>query len=306
MCGLLERAFLIEWVDQEGFTDLLEPKYIDWSQSDFLGRRYYKRPPVRDIGSWRSFQKDNKTEKWYKETNFNEFFNLSVELVQGHAYDFTYAVLQNKYFAHDIYKYGLDAIKCRICCVWDFLFQQSYAFNKDMNAILKEFKYPGNSLVVMHIKVPFEKKIAETLEYSVGHLLCSNKVARENHLSNVSKTVTTNQRLLRHMIGLQHKDIKVPTYTKEATQTVHYHIGHLQPTMDAAILKGVLRNTMIDFFLLLNSTIIIREKGHQHWFASTAEAIRHHYHPDRITYMVSTESGTPHCTKRTPIIAPIY
>ena len=248
----------------------------------------------------------NKTDQWYRDTNFSEFFNLSVELVPGHGYDFTYAVLQNKYFALDIYKYGLQSIKCRICCVWDFLFQQTYAFNKDMNAILNGFKYPHNSLVTMHIKVPFDKKISDVLEYSVGHLLCSNKVIRENHFTNVTKTVTTNQRLLRHMIGLQHKDVKVPTYTKAATQTVHYHIGHLSPTMDPAILKGVLRNTLIDFFLLLNSTVIIREKGHQHWFGSTAEAIRHHYHPDRVTYMVVTDTDTPHCNKRTPIIAPLY
>ena len=303
---MLGRAFLIEWMDQEGFTELLEPKYIDWSQSDFLHRRYYKRPPIRDIGSWRSFHVLNRTDKWYKETDFNKYFNLSVELIPGHGYDMTYAILQNKYFAYDIYKYRLNTIRCRICCAWDFLFQQTYAFNKDMTAILNEFHYPTSALVVMHIKVPFEKKISDTLEYSVGHLLCSNKVIRENHLTNVTKTVTTNQRLLRHMIGLQHKDIKVPTYTKSATQTVHYHIGHLSPTMDSAILKGVLRNTVIDFILLLNSTVIIREKGHQHWFASTAEAIRHHYHPDRVTYMVNTESETPHCNKRTPIIAPIY
>jgi len=293
-------------MDQEGFTEMLEPKFIDWSKSEFLHKRYYKRPPIRDIGSWRSFRVLNRTDQWYRETNFSEFFNLSVELVPGHGYDFTYAVLQNENFGATIYKYGLHTIKCRICCVWDFLFKASYAFNKQMEEILANFKYPQNSLVVMHIKVPFEKKIADVMEYSVGHLLCSNKVVRELHMANVTKTVTSNQRLLRHMIGLKNKDIVVPTYTKAATQTVHYHIGHLSPSLDPAILRGVLRNTMIDFFLLLNSTVIIREKGHQHWFASTAEAIRHHYHPDRVTYMVNTESEIPHCNKRTPILAPLY
>ena len=287
---------------------MLEPKYIKWSQSDFLHQRYYKRPPIRDIGSWRSFAKLNRTDEWYRQTNFNQFFNLSVELVAGHGYDFTYAVLQNKYFGRDIYKYRLDTIKCRICCVWDFLFQQTYTFNKYMTAILKEFNYPTNPLVVMHIKVPFKKKIGDIMEYSVGHYICSNKAIRENHFTNVTKTITTNQRLLRHMMGLKHKDIKVPTYTKDATQTVHYHIGDLPPSMDAAILKGVLRNTIIDFFLLLNSTVIIRERGYQHWFASTGEAIRHHYHPDRLTYIVdqSDSPQTPRCNKRTPIIAPLY
>ena len=98
---------------------------------------------------------------------------------------------------------------------------------------------------------------------------------------------------------LQHKDVKVPTYTKAATQTVHYRIGHLSPTMDPVILKGVLRNTL---FLLLNSTVIIREKGHQHWFASTAEAIRQHYHLDRVPYMVIMDTDTPHCNKGTLIV----
>lgn len=284
-----ERAFLIEWIDPPGLDEYLEPKSFNWA--DLTPIKNMKRGPVRDIGSWRSAKDSGKSSQWYMNTNFTNYFKYPLEVVQGHRYDFTYAVLRNPDLMPKAYELGVDRIKCRICCAFDMLFKMTPKFENEMGNLLKSLGHPTRKLVTLQLRSS-SGDVQTAVSLAERYVGCAMKAGKELKIS--SKAVwypVFNNRLVTHIVSKKYSDrMKTPIQIATATRTVHSHLGNLPPDTEVEVAKGVQERTFKEFFLMLNSTLIIRTKGYVGSFGNVADAIRRHYNrPGSVyTYTVGT------------------
>ena len=274
-CTPTERAFLIEWVDPLGLEDYLEPKSFNWA--DLTPIQKLRRGPIRDIGSWRSFKESGKSSQWYMNTNFSTYLKFPVEVVQGHRYDFTYAVFRNPELMPKAYELGVDRVKCRICCAFDMLFKMTSKFEKEMGDLLKTLGHPSSPLFTVQLRSKNDD-VQTAIKMAEQFVSCATKASKELKLRKPVLVPIFNNRLVMHMVVKKFSDkMKNPIHIDTATRTVHNHLGSLPPDTEVEVAKGVQERSFKDFFLILNSTVLIRTKGYVGSFGNVADAIRRHY-----------------------------
>ena len=255
----LDRAFLIEWADPPGLESYLIPKSFDWA--DLRPIQQYKRDHqhVHDIGSWKSSKEGKKNSQWYMDTNFTQYFNGPVEFIQGHRYDFTYAILRNPGLMPKAFELGIDRVKCRICCAWDMLFRMTPEFEKQMKNILASIGYPTIPMMAIQLRT----KVADVQSAMIvaeHYINCGQKIAKDTKMSPVFIPIFNN-RLVVHILSKKYKrHMKTPIQIDSATRTIHTHLGNLPADTEKDVIAGVQERTFKEFFLMLNSTILIRTK----------------------------------------------
>lgn len=286
-----ERAFLIEWDDPPGLSDYLQPKSFDWANLSPIRNR--KHGPIRDIASWKAAKEDGRSSQWYMNTNFTKFFKYPVETIQGARYDFTYALLRNPELMPRAYEYGIDRIKCRLCCAWDMLFKMAPSFKEEMDKLLKSVGHPGRPILALQVRAKSDN-IENAVKIAEHNINCGQKASKDLGLSPVYIPVFNN-RLVVHIVAKKYKRLmKTPIEIETATRTVHTHLGNLPSDTELEVAKGVQERTIKEFFLLLNSTVLIRTKGYLGSMGNVADAIRHHYamQNKRIHIHTYTAGGT--------------
>ena len=265
---------MIEWKDPDGLENYLVPKSFDWANlKPTIG---HKHGAPLDIGSWHSSKEGKMSSQWYMNTNFSQFFKNPVEVIQGHRYDFTYAILRNPELMPKAYELGIDRVRCRVCCAWDLLFTMAPNFEKEMGKILQSLGPPSKPIMAIQVRTKSDdvQKAVVTAEHYIN---CAQKVAKD------VKMVPTyipifNNRLVVHIIAKKYKRyIKTPIEIESGTRTVHTHLGNLPADTELEVVHGVQERTFKEFFLMLNSTILIRTKGYVGSFGTVADAIRRHY-----------------------------
>lgn len=271
----IERAFLIEWNDPPGLEKYLIPKSFNWANLKPITG--YKRNSPHDIGSWHSSKEGKMSSQWYMNTNFSQFFKKPVEVIQAHRYDFTYAVLRNPELMPKAYELGIDRIKCRLCCAWDMLFAMAPEFKKEMGQIIEGIQQPNNK-PIMAVQVRAKSDDVQQAVVMAEHYInCGQKVAKESKMSPVFIPIFNN-RLVVHIIAKKYKRyVKTPIEIETGTRTVHTHLGNLPSDTEMEVYQGVQERTFKEFFVMLNSTVLIRTKGYVGSFGNVADAIRRHY-----------------------------
>lgn len=272
-----DRAFMIEWLDPAGLEEYLEPKSFNWA--DLTPLQKLKRGPVRDIGSWRSAKESGRSSQWYMTTNFSTFFTNELEVVQGHRYDFTYAILRNPELMPKAYELGVDRIKCRICCAFHMLFRMTEKFQKQMDELLTSLGSPRKEIGTIQLRTK-SGNVQEAVKFADAFLKCGTKAAKSLKLTNrIAWVPIFNNRLVVHIVQKKYGDkLKTPINIDSATRTVHTHLGNLPADTELEVAKAVQERTFKEFFLMINSTIIIRKKGYEASFGNIADAIRRFYH----------------------------
>lgn len=209
-------------------------------------------------------------------TNFTRFFKHPVEVVQGHRYDFTYALLRNPELMPKAYELGIDRVKCRICCAWDMMFKMTPEFEKQMKGILSSVGYPKKPIMAIQVRTK-SKDVKKAVVVAEHFFNCGQKVAKEKGISPVFIPIFNN-RLVVHILSKKYqRHIKTPVSVEAATRTVHTHLGNLPAETEMDVAQGVQERTFKEFFIMLNSTVLIRSKGHMGSFGNMADAIRRHY-----------------------------
>lgn len=274
---LSDRAFMIEWLDPPGLDQYLEPKSFNWA--DLSKIEGLKRGPVRDIGSWRSAKESSISSQWYMSTNFSTYFTNDVEVVQGHRYDFTYAILRNPELMPKAFELGVDRIKCRICCAFHMLFRMTDSFQQQMDTLLKSLGAPQKSVGAIQVRSK-SHNVQEAVKHADAFVKCATKGAKSLKMaSRISWVPIFNNRLVVHIVHKKYGDkLKIPINIDTATRTVHTHLGNLPADTELEVAKAVQERTFKEFFLTINSTIIIRKKGYEGSFGNIADAIRRFYH----------------------------
>ena len=270
-----DRAFLIDWTDPPGLGDYLQPKSFNWA--DLTAMEQHKRGPVRDVGSWRSYKESGKTSQWYMDSDLTSFFTYPVEVIQGHRYDFTYAVLRNPVLMPKAFELGVDQIKCRICCAFDMLFKQTEKFSQEMDGLLKTLGRPVRPLVAIPLRAKVSN-VQSAVAMAEVYVKCAMKATKALKLANSQLVPLFNNRLVTHIVTKKYSSLlRNPIMIESATRTVHSHLGNLPYDTEVEVAKGVQERTFKEFFLAMNSTLLIRSKGYASSFGNVADAIRRHY-----------------------------
>ena len=210
-------------------------------------------------------------------TNFTQYFKKPVEVVQGHRYDFTYALLRNPDLMPRAYELGVDRVKCRLCCAWDMLFKMAPEFEAEMKQLIADVRRPDNK-PIMAIQVRTKSAdVQEAVVVAEHYVNCGQKVAKDTKMPLVFVPVFNN-RLVVHIIAKKYKRyMKTPNESEIGTRTVHTHIGNLPADTELEVQEAVQDRTFKEFFLMLNSTVLIRTKGYVGSFGNVADAIRRHH-----------------------------
>lgn len=264
---------MIEWNDPPGLEKYLVPKSFNWAK--MRATLSSKRGQPHDIGSWHSSKEGKMGSQWYMNTNFTTYFKNPLEVVQGHRYDFTYAILRNPELMPKAYELGIDRIKCRLCCAWDMLFAMAPEFKAEMDKLLTTVGWPNKPILAMQVRTKDDdvQKAVVTAEHSVN---CGQKASKEVKLSPVYIPVFNN-RLVVHIIAKKYKRyVKTPVEPELGTRTVHTHLGNLPSDTEMEVVEAVQERTFKEFFFMLNSTILIRTKGYVGSLGNVADAIRRH------------------------------
>lgn len=270
-----ERAFLIEWGDPPGLEKYLVPKSFDWANLRPI--RNLKRGAALDIGSWHSSKEGKMSSQWYMNTNFSSYLKKPLEVIQGHRYDFTYAILRNPELMPKAYELGIDRVKCRLCCAWDMLFAMAPEFEKEMGTILQSLGSPLKPITAIQVRTKSDD-VQEAVVSAEHFVNCAQKVAKDNKMTSPIFVPIFNNRLVVHILAKKYKRfIKTPIEIESGTRTVHTHLGNLPSDTELDVVQGVQERTFKEFFLMLNSTVLVRTKGYVGSFGNMADAIRRHH-----------------------------
>lgn len=270
-----ERAFLIEWLDPTGLENYLVPKSFDWA--DLSPIHHMTRGKPHDIGSWKAAKENGKSSQWYMDEDFSSYFKNSIEVIQAPRYDYTYALLRNPGLMPKAYELGIDRVKCRVCCAWDMLFKTVPKFEEEMSKLLRGLGHPVRPVVAVQARVKsddVQKSVTDVEHY----LNCAQKAAKELKFQTPVYIPILNNRLVVHILQKKYfRIMKTPIEIETATRTVHTHLGNLPADTEVEVVEGVQERTFKEFFLMLNSTLLVRAKGYLGSFGNVADAIRRHY-----------------------------
>ncbi len=191
------------------------------------------------------------------------------------------------------YEYGIDQIKCRLCCAWDMLFKMSPKFEKEMNTLLKSVGHPTKPILALQVRAKSDN-IENAVNVAEHNVNCGQKAAKDLKLTPVFIPIFNN-RLVVHIVAKKYKRLmKTPIEIETATRTVHTHLGNLPSDTELEVAKGVQERTFKEFILMLNSTVLIRTKGYLGSMGNVADAIRRHYamHSKKKHVYTYTAGGT--------------
>lgn len=280
---------MIEWNDPPGLEKYLIPKSFNWA--DVAVIQQYKRRAAHDIGSWHSAKEKGRSSQWYMNTKFRTFFKHPVEVVQGHRYDFTYALLRNPDLMPKAYEFGIDRVKCRICCAWDMLFKMNPEFEKQMNRIYSSIGYPKKPIMAVQVRTK-STDIQKAVVVAEHFVNCGQRVSKERKISPVFIPIFNN-RLVVHILAKKYqRHIKTPIIVEAAMRTVHTHLGNLPVDTELDVIQGVQERSFKDLFVMLNSTILLRSKGHMGSFGNVADGIRRHYAKPESVFTYTAEGSS--------------
>ena len=96
--------------------------------------------------------------KFFENTNFDEYFSNQVEIIQATSYDFIYTLLQNRYHQHRIRNLGLHIAKCKLCCIWHYLFKFTSLFNHKMQIVARRKLKISQSQDIMFIDLSLQRE----------------------------------------------------------------------------------------------------------------------------------------------------
>lgn len=242
------------------------------------------------------FQSQNKSVQFYMETDFKSYFVNDREVIQSHSYDFTYALLRNKHFKERVKELGLHSIRCRLCCIWNFLFKFSSTFVHTSAQVAKKLGlsgHPGQDLVFVDLSFPHERIPKKTLMREIDEILkCVSKIARTLQdpvcvmasniyylLEEVPRrypSIRTNNGLFfsreRYQIELQQQQSHSDTGKREPANS-HSSTGDITiPRTE----QNALMHFFVGYFLQLNSTVIF--PGRKSPYSESMLALRHFFH----------------------------
>ena len=282
-----ERAFIIDWRAPAGFDNILSPRYTNWNPDAVLTNRL-KVAHVHDIGSLLWFEKQNASVDWYMNTKFDDYFTEVVEVVQAHSYDFTYALLRNAHFRHKISRFGMHNMKCRVCCMWNYLFKFSSGFTRQMNSITKKKIGLSKTKELLFLNVPFQNKNLPrkfVLRQASNALKCAEKLTAS--LKQPSWVLASNSFVVLEELPKMYPQIKSQSifYTQER-YLIDLHRENSSHTHQMGIPKteqNALLHYFVGFFLQLNSTVLF--SYHHSPYSETMAAYRYFHYPSG-RYMV--------------------
>lgn len=278
----LDRALLIDWSDYPGLTDYLVPQSFDWSRLDVLENLVV--PPVpRDVGGWRAARELGRSSRWYLSANLSNFFNNSVEILQGHRYDYSHALLRNPALMPRAYALGMDRVRCSVCCTFQYLFKMNSTFQQVMSSLFATIRFPPEPYVAVHLEATVD--VVSSIE---NYISCAIKAAQELHILSPNVVPVSDDQFLIESLMKKHPRI-IGSITVAPSRANHTHIGSLPFKAEPATLNAAQRNTFRDFFVMLNSSVLVRGKGYKSLLGNVADAIRHHSSPagSRVTYVAS-------------------
>ena len=287
--------FILDWGSPTGLERVLTPRYINWKPGGLFTDSSSPAAHVHDIGSPLWFQNNNASINFYTETNFEEYFTSKVEVIQSLSYDFTYAILRNPHYRHKLQNLGLHTAKCRLCCIWHYLFKHTAEFQRRLATFAKNKLGLSTSrdLLFVDVSIKHSKLPKRTqMQYTSSVMKCAERaskslrspvwaVASNSYIildelpKSYSKKVSKNSLFFskeRYSIDLQRELnstethlVTVPRYEHNAL--VYYFMG---------------------YYLQLNSTILFTTPHSQ--FSSSMAGLRHFYHSSG-RYVVNVEEG---------------
>ena len=287
----VDRALLIEWLDPEGLHNYFVPKIFNWANMDAIKDLPRNKSRIHDIGSWKACSKEGKSGSWYIQTDFHKLFTEPVEVVQGHRYDFTYALIRNDFLMDRYYELGLDKIRCFLCCTYDILFRRSKMFDEWYQSMMHTLDIANKPLLTIQLRsvgVDTDKNVEQAKSY----LKCAKKAIVEKDLGdNTTIALAFNSKVTYHVIfNAMRAAVTRINIVGAIERTTHLHLGNLPTDLSAEVMQGVQEVTFRDLFLLTNATVIVRNKGHLASFGTVGDALRSFYSTQRTTFLVSEDS----------------
>lgn len=292
----IDRAFIIDWNSPSGFDKLISPRYINWKPRNTYAGKPFPTDHVHDIGSSKWLKQQNHGVDWYMSTNFDEYFSHEVETIQSLSYDFTYAILRNKHYRHKIRNLGLHTTKCRLCCMWHYLFKFTELFNHNLSVYTKKkLRVPPRSDIIF-INLSFQQKYLPyhtMLHYATNTMKCVKKISKQLRNS-VWIVASNNYQLLDSIPEMFPKVNKVHGvfYSEERyTIDLQKEVNSPQSQYNFMIPKtehNALMYYFIGLHLQLNSSILFTS---QHSiYSETMAALRYFYYQTG-KYLVYPDSG---------------
>ena len=287
-----ERVFVLDWKSPPGFENQVSPLKIEW-RSSVVFKNGLRVTGVHDIGSSYWFDAQERSVRWYMETDFNQYFTRDIEVVQSHSYDFTYALLRNKHYQNKIEELGLHKAPCLVCCIWHNLFSLSPSLLRSMQGFLRKIGWSkSNDIIFLNIPIPDQ-------HFPLGHVSrvgrdvvqCTERVEKHLKLRRpvwilASDNFAVLEGALKYTRSLK-KDGRV--YSKERYLV---DIQRQNKTKNTLKLPMTERNALfhfaIGFFLQLNSTVLLSD--HRYPYSETMAALRHFYHRNG-RYLVYPQEG---------------
>ena len=268
---------------------------MSWKPNSILKDNPRVTDHIHDIGSTQWVKKQNGSIDWYVNTNFDEYFTGEIEVIQSLSYDFTYALLRNKHYRHKIRNLGLHTAKCRLCCMWQYLFKPSSLFNHNLALYMKnKLRVPAKSDIIF-IDLSFQPNLPQRLmiQHTSEVLKCAERVSRQ--LKNTVWLIASNKYSILDSVPKRHQQIKKDygvLYSEErylidlmreqnSTQAKH---SFLIPRTE----QNALMYYFIGVFIGMESTILFTSPNSM--YSDTTAALRYfYYHSGK--YLVTKDSG---------------
>ena len=229
-------------------------------------------------------------------TNFSAYFSNPFEIIQGHRYDYTYAMLRNPDLMPKAYQLGVDRTRCRICCAFQLLFTVNPDFKGSIERILYSIGFPPQPYIALQYRAvsnDIKKELLLFEKYTrCARIVMKKELSRVNNPRPLLVPISNNQILIEKVAQRNQQEVKM--LYLESNPSDHLHLGGND--IDVSVHPQVQNRTFQDFFIILYSPILIRSKGYQAAFGIVGDALRQHFNPreNAITYVVS--DGT--CTKQ--------
>ena len=292
-CLSTDRAFILDWKSPAGFENQVSPRKINW-RSTALFHNGLPRRSVHDIGSSYWFDGQGRSVHWYMETDFNQYFTDTIEIIQSHNYDFTYALLRNRHHQERILEYGLHKARCLLCCFWHNLFKLSPSLERSMHSFLRKAGWSKSSdIVFLNIPIPNQR-------FPKGHVMrlgknvvqCTEKATKSLNLKKPIWILASNnfmilEGILRYSPYLK-KDGRV--YSQERYMIdIQRENSTKKHTMKLPMTEqNALFHFATGFFLQLNSTVLVSD--HRSVYSESMAAYRHFYYQSN-RYLVYYHDG---------------
>ena len=225
-------------------------------------------------------------------TNFSSYFTRSVEVIQGHRYDYTYALLRNPHLMHKAYELGIDRVRCRVCCAFQLLFAVKPDFAMSVRDVFSSIKFPSRPYAAIHLRAPSGDNEGATAmaEELIG---CAHTALEELNVQRCLIVPVFNNRLLIDTIVRKYPLKVKRLFASPDGLTGHTHLGNIPRSVNATALSLIQRRTFHDFYILLNSLVLVRSKGHMASLGTIADAIRRHINgPDAVSVTYIASGGT--------------